>query len=699
MASVSSSEHRSQSSTPPLRAAQPRRKFSKPPVKLACLSCRALRTRCDGQERCANCISRGATCCYTPSRRGGPRVYKRKAKNATAVTQQNEPKGDRSNNEKDTGLDQSADLSFSEDAWFNQLVGLSDPGAGLCNVEMPIAEIENIFDSIFAPQKEEKEKESSGVTPAPTDAVQIYGSDQDILDAYYVFIHPYYPILPPPERLPVVNRPLTTDRNSSFEPSTPLSLAISALLVLIPHPQEPNPSRLDYVRLRRDYAQSFAQSALEAIEVDSELLHSSNDPPNALSEGAPEFNREPFHPKVPVSLESVLALTLLSVYEYAQRGNMAKMRNRAGQALTAAMSMSLHDATENDEFTEARRRAWWMTYVTVCQGSIVSNTPAVFDVYDRRFVTPHPTFISDFEGWTFFIQAQQTILAATKFVHDLDKALKSWSDMSWIPQTMLELDNQIETLLSQKAPQSLSQVSAMAPVDAAEAVVARSLRSIAKIKLHSARIKTHRFCAFSDIPIFLKKHCDLRAAGEPAAKDKCACRGHLRSLPSSSSIPIPSPPDYTSISAADLGLRFSFSSHASSKICLHSALSIVTLLDNLPYPNPNNTISYTTPPRLSDTSPVEIPRTMPTFACCAVQSSYALLMLCFKARTLHDRDASNSFAFASGDGESLLLTGFMNDLYQSLQLIIKSLANYSIAFEALQGMRDEISQVVGRTFS
>lgn len=49
---------------------------------------------------------------------------------------------------------------------------------------------------------------------------------------------------------------------------------------------------------------------------------------------------------------------------------------------------------------------------------------------------------------------------------------------------MLELDSQIETLLSQKGPQSLSQVSAMAPVDAAEAVVARSIRSIAEIKLH-----------------------------------------------------------------------------------------------------------------------------------------------------------------------------------------------------------------------
>lgn len=133
--------------------------------------------------------------------------------------------------------------------------------------------------------------------------------------------------------------------------------------MLIPHPDEhDDPLRLDYVRLRRDYAHSFAQSALEAVEVDAELLDSTNDPANVLSGESPmRLDRESFHPKVPVSLESVLALNLLSVYEYAQRGNMGKMRNRAGQALTAAMSLSLHESLEVDEFTEARRRAWWMT--------------------------------------------------------------------------------------------------------------------------------------------------------------------------------------------------------------------------------------------------------------------------------------------------------------------------------------------------
>lgn len=166
-------------------------------------------------------------------------------------------------------------------------------------------------------------------------------------------------MLPRPARLPVYNRPLR--EKSTFHPSSPLSLAIASLLVLIPHPDEKDPSRPEYVKLRRDTAHSFAQAALEAVEVDSELVASSSDPSSALSEGVPQLDRDPFHPFVPVCLESVLALLLLSVYEYAQRGNINKMRNRAGQALTTAMSISLHETVEEDEFAEAKRRAWWMT--------------------------------------------------------------------------------------------------------------------------------------------------------------------------------------------------------------------------------------------------------------------------------------------------------------------------------------------------
>jgi hypothetical protein len=115
-----------------------------------------------------------------------------------------------------------------------------------------------------------------------------------------------------------------------------------------------------------------------------------------------------------------------------------------------------------------------------------------------------------------------------------------------------------------------------------------------------------------------------------------------------------------------------------------------------------------------------------------MQASYALLMLCYKTHTLRggtiqspsSNGATQSPGSTEGDlndgpneatQENPLLTGFVNDLYQGLQLATKSLGNYALAFEALQGMKsklsprlpprqmlikgaDEISQAVERTF-
>jgi hypothetical protein len=54
-----------------------RKKFATPPVKIACLTCRASRTRCNGDQPCASCVTKGRECTYKPSRRGGPRVRKK----------------------------------------------------------------------------------------------------------------------------------------------------------------------------------------------------------------------------------------------------------------------------------------------------------------------------------------------------------------------------------------------------------------------------------------------------------------------------------------------------------------------------------------------------------------------------------------------------------------------------------------------
>lgn len=65
------------------------------------------------------------------------------------------------------------------------------------------------------------------------------------------------------------------------------------------------------------------------------------------------------HGDVPTKLYPVLALVVLSVYEYSHRGNIPRMRARANQALTVAMDISIHNL--GPTASEAFRRAWWST--------------------------------------------------------------------------------------------------------------------------------------------------------------------------------------------------------------------------------------------------------------------------------------------------------------------------------------------------
>ncbi|KAF4246283.1 hypothetical protein CNMCM8980_008782 [Aspergillus fumigatiaffinis] len=549
--------------------------------------------------------------------------------------------------------------------WLSHLVGMSGPGAGLRSIDTPMEEIESIFDSVFAPIPGEAAHE---LDPSlVSDLVHLYGSDEDILDAYYVFIHPYHPILPPPERLPVYNRPLFQWPES--RPSSPLSLAISALLVLIPHPNESDPLRAEYVKLRRGFAQSFARDALNAVELDSSLLNPSN---NVIS-----ADRAQFHTKVPLHLEGILALNLLSVYEYAQRGNLCTMTDRANEALTSAMKLSLHESLEEDEYAEARRRTWWMTYMVACQAAILNSMPATFDPFDPHFVTPLP------EGWKVPVEAQQTLLETVAFVTDLEQTKASGQSDSGIRERMLSLDSQIGSLLflcrdTRSAPKIVP-----TRVESPEVAASQIMITIAEIRLHTARIKAHRLCAFQDIPSFHQRQYEFGPSTTVSESET------QPESPSASGAETALPLTYSSSSP----LQFPFSSHESSKICFHGALTIVALLNNLPFPNPTNEIPLNSPPYLSKTTRVEIPRSILTFACCGMQSGYVMLMLCLKARVLRDRrmEASN---FANTPS----LTALLNELHQSLRLLVKCLNNCAIAFEALSGMRDRIAQAMEKEF-
>ena len=179
-------------------------------------------------------------------------------------------------------------------------------------------------------------------------------------------------MFPAPASAPAADRPLDLPvmvadlayeaMSFSYIPKSPASLAIATILALVPHPKDPNPSAPESVLLRRSCAQRFAQLAMESVEAEIELPESGINPSEALQNEKSTPDRLPLHPYTPVELESILALLILSVYEYAQRGNLVKMRHRAGQAFVIAMDMSLHSlGREEDHFAEGKRRAWWMT--------------------------------------------------------------------------------------------------------------------------------------------------------------------------------------------------------------------------------------------------------------------------------------------------------------------------------------------------
>ncbi|KAI0872957.1 hypothetical protein GGS24DRAFT_491136 [Hypoxylon argillaceum] len=667
---VHAAEAPSRFSTAPVR-----KKFAIPPVKIACLSCRASRTRCNGEHPCASCLTKDRECVYKPSRRGGPRIRKK-----------SRPLSDY--NDLAMSLPPKSEELPEHELLVEDYIG---PGAGLKSLADVFQDSDAIYDHLF----------QSPVDDLPFNifvpVARSYGNDdRAILNAYYIWIHPYFPILPPPEQVPSLDQPFALSEHQSDgfqEPGSAISLAISAILALIPCPLDPNPSSEGSILWRRTYSQFLAKAALESIENENERPESSIDPSKALDDSDDEMFREKFHSSVPLELESIIALDLLSVYEYAQRGNLKKMRARAGAALVAAMSLFLHTRNDvEDEYSEARRRVWWMTYICVCQGSIVSNTSPTFEVFGSSYTARYPTIQADPQAWSFFVRAQQAILAATQFVIDFNKVRKAGADMTRIYNRMRELEGLIEPLIAQSESWPSNYLLTQS-VDPSEAVLGNALRCMSRIKLNSARIKVHRYCAFFDIAVFTGKHCDLASlpslprmdvdSSEPQRLQACcmttlhsspsACSHSTGSLsPGSSDSPSPGVSSYTQPAVPE----FPFSRHESSRICLKAALNIAASFDAMPYPNPTGEYCET-PIFLGSRSTFITPRTMPSFACCAMQCSYALLMVKDRIESIYPKS----------NGSSSLVDNLRDRLQQGLLSVLATLENYGTAFEALGGMR------------
>lgn len=290
---------------------------------------------------------------------------------------------------------------------------------------------------------------------------------------------------------------------------------------------------------------------------------------------------------------------------------------------------------------------------------------------------------SDPDAWTQFLDAQYCILKCTQYTVALKKALAAGADLTAINCRMLALDEETSNLLAD-APSLAGDVASL--LDPQEQSLARSLRAQTHIKLNSCKIKLHRYRAFLDAPLFTRRHCDLERAED---KDRAellqgCCSQLLQGRPVADGSTTRSWSSSSSGSdrptSAEMVIS-PFDNTASAKICMKAALAIGRAFEALPYPNPTLSPDPTSSRFLSSMSFNPAPRTMPAFACCAMQGSYALLMLCHRSLAMSRGSCTNA-AYHNG----------IEELYAGLGRILSTLQNYSIAFEALDGMRSQIQE-------
>lgn len=327
-----------------------------------------------------------------------------------------------------------------------------------------------------------------------------------------------------------------------------------------------------------------------------------------------------------------------------------------------------------------------MTYMCVLQGSIVSATAPIIPAnYRTAFQLPLPTLGHDSRAWSALFDAQQCILKCTQYTVALKKAISTGSSLTAIQHRMLELNEEVDILLA--TYYWTPETSSTEPVDSSERVLAASLFAQAQIKLNSAKIKLHRYRAFLDTPIFTRRHCDLEKTTDRRPSDNSSgCCGYLLTQtvtpPSSKDVSRSSSSPESERSACHARYESPFDSNSSAKVCLKAALAIGLAFESLPYPDPTQTTNGMAAPTLSIGSNIQAPRTMPAFACCAMQSSYALLMLCHRSCNANS-GLMRSPAFHSG----------LEELHCGIQRIITTLQNYSIAFEALDGMKGKCTLI------
>ncbi|KAJ5098446.1 hypothetical protein N7532_005447 [Penicillium argentinense] len=554
--------------------------------------------------------------------------------------------------------------------YLDSTMGLVSPFAGVHNLDLSPEAFSDVSGSrqLWGLPTPSDGPFASSISDTDLPIIRVYRNEEDITNAYYIYIHPYLPLLPAAispqyeDQSSFIQAPgesNTTELKKTdlpYWPESSLSLALSALLVLIPPSHDQAPTKGSTFAARRAYAQLFAQSALSKIEQEIDDLG----PPSSVNLFvSTDRGNISLHPDVPIQLDPILALVTLAVYEYVQRGNVSRMRARINQAVTTAMDISLHTlGVSSSESPEAHRRAWWMTMFIAYLSSNLHLAPPVIAANDSRITTPFPQFGVHLEPFDLLMKAQTTLFASHQMAQKIEKS----SHASRPPNIGDEISS-LDALTVSLMTESDRCLRTTFGSDYEEQI-AENLWRIGRINIYTARIRLHRFRAFMDIPLFLDKYCDLTSINSHG----------LSSTPSPAWV-------------TERETSFPFTEEESSNICLKACLVVSTMFRNLPYPSQPGLGPFERRPAY------KTPHTIPYFACSAMQSCYTLLMLLHKVRACLATDRLGTCyhllnkpepATEASDAERLA-----EELRRGVECLGASLKS-DIIFEGVGGMGHEI---------
>ncbi|KAJ5939188.1 hypothetical protein N7466_002322 [Penicillium verhagenii] len=352
--------------------------------------------------------------------------------------------------------------------WLENTMGLLTPFVGINNLDQSPDSLSDTGEALqlwgqLTPG-DDGSFTSASVNDVDLPAIRAYQSEEDILNAYYIYMHPYFPLLPPSPNPQYEDRSTFVQSSKQFAepkkadlpywPVSSLSLALSAILVLIPPTPDSSSLTEAAVLLRRSYAQLFAHAALSSVEREIDELS----PASSINVIGASISQEQsqLHSQVPLPLDPILALVVLAMYEYCQRGNVSRMRARVNHAVTTAMDISLHDPGPiATEYSEAQRRAWWMIMFVAYISSNLHLTPPIIASDDPRITTPLPQFGVNPEPWGLTVRVQKLLYAAHSMVQKIESVADS-PLISNLGDEIKKLDAQIVTLMIE-SDQSLRQ--------------------------------------------------------------------------------------------------------------------------------------------------------------------------------------------------------------------------------------------------